>query len=86
MEILDALKQEESKLHRKLMAVQGAVAALNAGSMTAVTVSPSHTSSTDGAVEELYPLLFERGYLERQKHDGRRSGRRKQKVKRRSKF
>jgi hypothetical protein len=48
MEILDALKQEESKLHRKLMAVQGAVAALNAGSMTAVTVSPSHTSSTDG--------------------------------------
>ena len=31
MDIVEALKQEESKLHRQLTAIQGAIAALNDG-------------------------------------------------------
>jgi hypothetical protein len=34
MDIIAALKQEESKLHRQLNAVQGAIAALNGDSKT----------------------------------------------------
>jgi hypothetical protein len=47
MDILEALKQEESNLQRQLTAVKTAITALNGGSTTAV--SPGHTSSTNGA-------------------------------------
>ena len=47
MQIIEALKQEESKLQRHLTAVQGAIAALNGGAKTAV--SPGHSSSHDGS-------------------------------------
>jgi hypothetical protein len=47
MDIIGALKQEESKLQRHLTAVQGAIAALNGGSKTAV--STGHASSTRDA-------------------------------------
>ena len=43
MDIIGALKQEESKLERQLTAVQGAIAALNGRVKTAV--SPGHGSS-----------------------------------------
>jgi hypothetical protein len=43
MDIIGALKQEESKLQRQLTAVRGAIVALNGGSKP--LVSPSHTSS-----------------------------------------
>ena len=43
MDIIGALQQEESKLHRQLMAVQGAIAALNGSGKTAVSVG--HTKS-----------------------------------------
>jgi len=46
MDIIAALKQEESKLQRQLTAVKGAIAALNGGRTTAV--SPGHTSSPKG--------------------------------------
>ena len=46
MDIIGALKQEESKLQRQLTAVQSAIAALNGGAKTAV--SPGHTSSPNG--------------------------------------
>ena len=46
MEIIEALKQEESKLQRQLTAVQGAIAALNGSAKTAVL--PRHTSSPNG--------------------------------------
>ena len=46
MNIIEALKQEESKLHRQLTAVQRAIAALNGGSTPAV--SPGPTSSPNG--------------------------------------
>jgi len=39
MNIVEALKQEESKLQLQLTAVQGAIAALNGGGATAVTAS-----------------------------------------------
>jgi hypothetical protein len=45
MEIIGALKQEESKLQRHLKAVQGAIAALNGASTRAV--SPAHKSSAN---------------------------------------
>jgi len=35
MDIIGALKQEESKLQRQLTAIQGAIAALNGGAKTA---------------------------------------------------
>ena len=47
MDIIGALKQEESKLQRQLTAIQGAIAALNGGSEAAVT--PRHTSSSNEA-------------------------------------
>ena len=47
MDIIGALQQEESKLHRQLTAVKSAIAALNGGGTTAVT--PGHTSSSNGA-------------------------------------
>jgi len=47
MDIIGALKQEESKLQRQLKAVHGAIAALNGGTKT--LVSPGHTSSPNGA-------------------------------------
>jgi hypothetical protein len=47
MDIVSALKQEESKLQRQLTAVKGAIAALNGGAKT--VLSPGHTSTTNGA-------------------------------------
>jgi len=47
MDIIGALKSEESKLQRQLTAVQGAITALNGGSTTAV--SPRRISSSNGA-------------------------------------
>ena len=38
MDILEALKQEESKLRRQLAAVQGAISALNGGHKTSVAM------------------------------------------------
>jgi hypothetical protein len=46
MDIIEALKQEESKLQRHLTAVQGAIAALNGSATTAVSLGP--TSSPNG--------------------------------------
>jgi hypothetical protein len=46
MDITGALKQEESKLHRQLNAVQGAIAALDGASTRAV--SPAHKTSSNG--------------------------------------
>ncbi|HVB56634.1 MAG TPA: hypothetical protein VNE63_09415 [Candidatus Acidoferrales bacterium] len=46
MNIVEALKQEESKLQRQLTAVQGAIAALNGAIGT--TVSPRHTIGPNG--------------------------------------
>ena len=43
MNIIEALKQEESNLQRQLTAVKGAIAALNGGGTTAV--SPGDTST-----------------------------------------
>ena len=47
MDIIEALKQEESKLHRQLKRIQGAIAALNGGTHT--VMSPGSTSSPNGA-------------------------------------
>ena len=47
MDIIGALKQEESHLQRQLTAVQGAIAALNGGAK--IATSPAHTSSQNGA-------------------------------------
>ena len=47
MDIIGALQQEESKLQRRLTAVQGAIAALNGGAQT--LVSPGHSSGPNGA-------------------------------------
>ena len=47
MNIVEALKQEESKLQRQLTAVQGAIAALNGGPKK--LASSDHTSSRNGA-------------------------------------
>lgn len=47
MDIIGALKQEESKLQRQLTAVRGAIVALNGGSKP--LVSPGHTSSPNGS-------------------------------------
>ena len=46
MDIIGALKQEESKLQRQLTAVQGAIAALNGASTRAV--SSGHKTSANG--------------------------------------
>jgi hypothetical protein len=46
MDIIEALKEEESKLYRQLTAIHGAIAALNGGAKTAV--SPSRTSGASG--------------------------------------
>ena len=46
MDIIGALKQEESKLQRQLTAVQGAIAALNGSGKRAV--SPDHVGSPNG--------------------------------------
>jgi len=48
MDIIDALKQEESKLRRHLSAVQGAIAELNGGGR-GIAVSPVYKSSSNGA-------------------------------------
>jgi hypothetical protein len=47
MNIIEALQKEESKLQRQLAAVKGAIVALNGGGRAAI--SPSHTSSPNGA-------------------------------------
>jgi hypothetical protein len=47
MDIVGALKQEESKLQRQLTAVRSAIAALNGDAKT--VASPSHASSPNGA-------------------------------------
>jgi len=46
MDIIGALKQEESSLQRQLTAVKTAISALNGG--TTKVVSPGHTSSPNG--------------------------------------
>jgi hypothetical protein len=46
MDIIEALRQEESKLQQQLTAVRGAIAALNGSGKTAV--SPVHTSTPNG--------------------------------------
>jgi hypothetical protein len=46
MDIIGALKEEESKLQRQLTAVQGAITALNGGTKTLVL--PGHTTSPNG--------------------------------------
>ena len=46
MNIIAALKQEESKLHRQLNAVQGAIAALNGAAKTSAT--PRNKASLNG--------------------------------------
>jgi len=45
MDIVEALKQEESKLHRQLNAVQGAIAALNSH---ATSINKSNLNGTNG--------------------------------------
>ena len=45
MDIIGALRQEESKLQRQLTAVRGAIAALNGSGNMAV--SPAHTSTSN---------------------------------------
>ena len=47
MDIIGALKQEESKLQRQLTAVRGAIVALNGGSRPLVSTGP--TSSSNGS-------------------------------------
>lgn len=47
MNIIDALKHEESKLQRQLTAVQGAIAALNGATRSAA--SPRHIIASNGA-------------------------------------
>ena len=47
MSIVEALHSEESKLERQLAAVKSAIAALNGGGRA--VISPSHTSSPNGA-------------------------------------
>ena len=46
MDIIEALKQEESTLQRQLTAIQGAIAALNGGAKT--VASPGHISTSNG--------------------------------------
>ena len=46
MDIIGALREEESKLQQQLTAVQGAIAALNGREKSAA--SPSHTGSANG--------------------------------------
>jgi hypothetical protein len=46
MNIVEALHEEETKLHRQLTAVRGAITALNGGAKT--VVSPIRTSSLNG--------------------------------------
>jgi hypothetical protein len=46
MDIIGALKQEESRLQRQLKAVQGAISALNGGGEAAA--SPRHSGSAIG--------------------------------------
>jgi hypothetical protein len=54
MDIIAALKQEESKLRRQLGAVLGAIAALNGGGKTSSAMrsktSPNHTRRMSAAV------------------------------------
>jgi hypothetical protein len=47
MDIIGALKQEESKPQRQLTAVRGAIAVLNGGART--VISPRRTSSSNGS-------------------------------------
>ena len=47
MDIIEALKQEELKLHQQLKRIQGAIAALNGGAHT--FMSPGSTSSPNRA-------------------------------------
>ena len=46
MDIIEALKQEESKLHQQLKRIQGAIAALNG--RAEILVSPQHATITKG--------------------------------------
>ena len=53
MNIIGALKQEESKLQQQLTAVQGAIAALNGSGTTAVSLSHARSASRRGAKRTL---------------------------------
>ena len=46
MDIIGALREEESKLHQQLTAIQGVIAVLNGGPKT--VASPGHTGSPNG--------------------------------------
>ncbi len=48
MEIIEALKQEESKLQGQLKAVRGAIAALNGASTRAVSLGPKTSANGRG--------------------------------------
>ena len=48
MDIVIALRNEESKLARQLMAVRGAIAALNGGSKTVVSLSSASSPNGSG--------------------------------------
>lgn len=49
MDIVEALKQEESKLQRQLIAVQDAIAALNRGARTVVSQRHSNNANSSGS-------------------------------------
>lgn len=48
MEIIEALRQEESKLQRQLTAVQSAITALNGGSMKAASRGRTKSANVRG--------------------------------------
>jgi DNA-binding IclR family transcriptional regulator len=49
MDIVEALKQEESRLHRQLTALQGAIAVLNDGAKTEVSLGPASSPTGTNA-------------------------------------
>ena len=69
MDIIGALKQEESKLQRQLTAVRGAIVALNGGSKP--LASPSHTSGSNGSSgKRTMSAAVRAKFLGRPRHDG----------------
>ncbi len=76
MDIIGALRQEESKLQRQLTAVQGAIAALNGGNPVASRRNVSSPNGTHG--KRTMSAAVRRGFLAQRRHAGRRSRRRRQ--------
>jgi hypothetical protein len=50
MDIIGALREEESKLHQQLTAIQGVIAVLNGGPKT--VASPGHTGSSNRTISK----------------------------------